>query len=44
MLDPLVLPLIALVPVASLIVAYLIVVGIQSWLGIRLLPFHDTAE
>lgn len=44
MFSPLTLSLIALAPVVSLSLVYAIVVGVQSWFGIQLLPFFDSAK
>ena len=44
MFSPITLSLIAFLPVISLTFVYAILVGIQSWFGIELLPFLDSAE
>lgn len=44
MISPLFLSLIALAPVLSLTLVYVIVMGIQSWFGIELLPLLRPAE
>ena len=44
MFSPLTISLIAIAPVVSLSLVYAIVLGIQSGLGIELLPFLDSAE